>query len=208
MFNQIPRSDGYSPSELFFGRRVRSRLPSLDNSVDVEARKEAREKTDDQVKEKKRTHKALPKLEIGDLVYRITTDGKAMALIEDPCVVTNIRDHGESYYLQDLKTDKTYLRNRRFIRRSDTAKNENFRAENLTVKYNKNLHMEVNEQGHVSKKDIPDTNGIMRGRDSPPNTNSVEFDRSIYMCKADLRKWKKEHFEKKKKEENLTPGAL
>ena len=104
-----------------------------------------------------------------------------MALIEDPCVVTAIRDHGESYYLQDLKTDKTYLRNRRFIRRSDTAKNENFRAKNLMVKYNKNLHMEVNKEGLVSEKDIPDVNGIMRRRDSSPNPNNVEFDGSTFI---------------------------
>ena len=112
IFNQIPRADGYSPSELFFGRRIRSRLPSLDNNVDVKAGKEARKKRDDKVKEEKRKHKALPKLEIGDMVYRITTDGKTRALIEDPCVVIKVRDHGESYYLQDLKTDKVYLRNR------------------------------------------------------------------------------------------------
>ena len=141
MYNQIPRADGYSPSELFFGRRVRSRLPSLDYSVDVEAGKEAGEKRDNQVKEKTRTHKPLPKLEVGDLVYRITTEGKTLALIEDPCVVTKVRDHGESYYLQDLRTDKAYLRNRRYIRRSDTAKNENFKAENLRVKCDNNLHI-------------------------------------------------------------------
>ena len=188
MFNQIPRADGYSLSELFFGRRIRSRLPSLDYSVDVEAGKEAREKRDDQVKEKTRTHKALPKLEVGDLVYRITTDGKTMTLIEDPCVVTRVRDHGEGYYLQDLKTDKVYLRNRRFIRRSDTAKNENFRAENLKVKYDKNLHMEVDEDGHVSKKEVPNANSIMRGRDSSPNPNNVEFDGTVYICRADLKK--------------------
>ena len=62
--------------ELFFGRRVRSRLPSLDDSVYVQAGKEAREKTDKEVKEKTHTHKPLPKLEVGDLVYRIKTDGK------------------------------------------------------------------------------------------------------------------------------------
>ena len=100
------------------------------------------------------------------------------------------------------------MRNRRFIRRSDTAKNENLRAKNLTVKYNKNLHMEVDEEGLVSKKDIPDVNGIMRRRDSFPNPNNVEFDGSTFICKADWEKWKKEHFEKKKKEENLMPAAL
>ena len=73
------------------------------------------------MKEKTRTHKPLPKLEVGDLVYRIKTDRKTEALIEDPCVVTKVRDHGESYYLTDLKTDKTYLRNRKFICQSETS---------------------------------------------------------------------------------------
>ena len=123
-------------------------------------------------------------------------------------MITAIRDHGESYYLQDLKSDKVYLRNRRFIRRSDTAKNEEFRAKNLKVRFNKNLHMEVNEEGLVSKKDIPDINGIMRRRDSSPNPHNVEFDGSTFICKAAWEKWKEENLEKKKKEENLTPAAL
>ena len=156
----------------------------------------------------------MPKLEVGNLVYRITTDGKTRALIKDPCVVIKVRDHGESYYLQDLKTDKTYLRNRRFIRLSDTAKNENFRAENMKVKYDKNLHIEVDKEGKISKKEIPETDGIMkitRKRNSSPNPNNVEFDGTTYICREEMRKWRKENGvkkKKKKKEEDLTPAAL
>jgi len=43
-FNQSPREDGYSPSELFHGRRVRSYLPTLDDAVNVEEGKAARER--------------------------------------------------------------------------------------------------------------------------------------------------------------------
>ena len=41
-FNQAPREDGYSPSELFHGTRVRSHYPSLDDTVDVDKKKAAR----------------------------------------------------------------------------------------------------------------------------------------------------------------------
>ena len=49
-FNQAPREDGYSPSELFPGRRVRSYLPSLDDTVDVNKGKAARKLKDMVVK--------------------------------------------------------------------------------------------------------------------------------------------------------------
>ena len=68
--------------------------------------------------------------------------------------------------------------------------------------------MEVDEEGQVSEKEVPDINSIMRDRDSSPNPNNVEFDSTVYICRADLKKWKKEHFPKKKEEVNLTPPAL
>ena len=92
----------------------------IDDTIDVKAGKAAREKRDLEVKEKSRTHKPLPKLEIGDLVYRVELDRKGETLIEDPCRVTKIRDHGESYYLMDLKTEKVYLCNIKYIKRSET----------------------------------------------------------------------------------------
>ena len=44
-FNQAPRED-VSPSELFQGRRVRSYLPMLDDTVDINKGKVAREMKD------------------------------------------------------------------------------------------------------------------------------------------------------------------
>ena len=41
-FNQCPREDGYSPSKILHGRRIRSYLPTLDDKIDIEAAKEAR----------------------------------------------------------------------------------------------------------------------------------------------------------------------
>ena len=56
-FNQAPREDGYSLSELFHGRRMRNYLPTIDNTVDVEKGKAKRELEDMVVKSAKKTHK-------------------------------------------------------------------------------------------------------------------------------------------------------
>ena len=58
-FNQAPREDGYSPSELFHGRRVRSYLPMLNDTVDINKGKAAREMKDMVVKNSTKTHKPL-----------------------------------------------------------------------------------------------------------------------------------------------------
>jgi len=69
-FNQAPRSDGYSPSELFHGCQVRSHLPKLDDTVNVDKGKTHRELTDMVVKNATRRHKPVHQLQLGELCYR------------------------------------------------------------------------------------------------------------------------------------------
>ena len=130
-------------------------------------------------------------------------------------MVIRVRDHGESYYIQDILTDRVYLRNRRYIKRSNTAKNEQFKAENMEVLFNKNLQLKVDNEGKVSEENIQDAESIMktpRKRSPSPNPNYVEFDGTTFSCKNEMDKWRKENgvkkMKKKKKEENLTPPAL
>ena len=104
-FNQVPREDGYFPSELFHGRRVRSHLPSLDDTVDVNKGKAARELKDMVVKNATKTHKPLKPLNMGDLCYRRQFNGKMTLRIENLCKVIEVRKNGESYYIQDLTTE-------------------------------------------------------------------------------------------------------
>ena len=92
-------------------------------------------------------------------------------MITDPCTVTKVRDHGESYYLTDLKTDKTYLRNRKYIKRSKTSKNEIFKATNLKVKCDKKLCHEIKE-GEINTKEVAPVEGIMRRKDSAPTPST------------------------------------
>ena len=122
-FNMCPREDGYSPSEILHGRRIRSILPTINDEVDIEAAKAARQKTDLVVKNKKQTSKPLPPLALGDLCYRIKLEGKKETLVDNPCEIIQTRRNGESYYIRDLVTNRIYLRNRKFIKQSDSHRN-------------------------------------------------------------------------------------
>ena len=134
-FNQSPREDGYSPSELFHGQRVRSYLPTLDDTVDVGEGKAARERKDLITKCKKQSTNPLPPLKKGDMCYRIKLDGKKETLIHNPCEVVQIRNHGESYYVRDLETGRIYLRNRKFIKHSETLRNMEHRLKSSRTKH-------------------------------------------------------------------------
>ena len=114
-FNQAPREDGYSPSKLFHGRRMRNYLPCINDTVDVEKGKAKRELKDMVVKNATKTHKPLKPLNIGDLCYRRHFDGKKTLRIESLCEVIEVRKSGESYYIKDLTTDRVYLHNQSWI---------------------------------------------------------------------------------------------
>ena len=103
-FNQAPREDGYSLSELFHRRRVRSYLPSLEYTVDVNKGKAAREIKDLLVKNTTKNHKPLKPLSIGDLCYRRHFDRKKTPRIEILCKIIEVRKSRESYYIRDLET--------------------------------------------------------------------------------------------------------
>ena len=110
-FNQAPRDDGYSPSELFHGRQVRSHLPTIDDEIDVEKGKAKRELKDMVVKSATKTHKPARPLQLGDLCYRRHFDGKKTLIIDNLCEIIEVRKSGESFYIRDLTTDCIYLRN-------------------------------------------------------------------------------------------------
>ena len=101
-FNQAPREDGYSPSELFHGRRVRSHLPSWDDTVDIDKGKATREIKDIVVKNATKTHKPLQPLNVGDLCYKTHFNGKKTLRIENLCEVKEVRKNDESYYIRDM----------------------------------------------------------------------------------------------------------
>ena len=99
------------PSELFHKRRVKSHLPSIDDTVDVEKGKAKRELKDMVVKNATKTHTPVRPLQLEDLCYCKHFDGKKTLRIESLCEVIEVRKSGESYYIRDLTTDRIYLCN-------------------------------------------------------------------------------------------------
>ena len=115
-FKQAPREDGYSPSELFHGRGMRSHLPCLDDTVDGDKRKATRDLKDLRLeKNATKNHKPLKPLDVRDLCYKSNFDGRNPLRIESLCEVIEVRKNGGSYYIKDLTTDKIYLQNGSWI---------------------------------------------------------------------------------------------
>ena len=108
-----PRTDGFSPAELFFGRRLRGVLPSLSSQLhtDVVAGANARERTRAQEKSRHDARaRDLPGLSVGDKVY---VYGKTHKW-DRKAQVIEVRDKGRSYIVQ-TDDGASLLRNRRFL---------------------------------------------------------------------------------------------
>ena len=60
------------------------------------------------------------------------------------------------------------------------------------------------------KKEIPLVEGIMREKNSSPTPHNVEFNGSLYICRAEIENWRaKKKFPKEKyNPEDLTPPAV
>ena len=180
-------ADRYSPSELLHGRRIRSILPSINDEVDINAAKAARQHTDLLVKNKKQTGKPLPSLSLRDLCYRIKLDGKKETLVSNPCEVIQIRRHGESYYIKDLVTNRIYLRNRKYIKKSESYKNELHKIEAMEILANKNIKHKIVD-GKLSTEDTTPPTGCLRTKNSPSSSKRVQFDSTMYICRVELKK--------------------
>ena len=79
--------------------------------MDVDKGKAHRELTDLVAKNSTRNHKPVCALNLGDLFYRHHFDGKKTLRIDSLCEIIEVRNHGESYYIKELNSDRIYLRN-------------------------------------------------------------------------------------------------
>ena len=188
-FNQAPREDGYSPSELFHRRRMRSYLPCIDDTVDVEKGIVARELKDIAVKNATKTHKPLKPLNIGDLCYRRHFDSKKTLRIESLCEVIVVCKSGESYYIKDLTMDRIYLRNCFWIETSESSINEINQAKNLRVKYDTTVCHTIKE-GTIQSSKIEAPTGCLHSKNLESPAKRVKFDSSVIIARCELLSWR------------------
>ena len=116
-YRNLKRADGYSPAEHFLGRRQRGQLPTLPFHTDFlpEQVEVGAQRRSEAASRRKLIHDrratSLPPLDVGQDVMiqnphslRWDTRGR----------IKECRDNGRSYLVEC--EDKTYLRNRRFLR--------------------------------------------------------------------------------------------
>ena len=194
-YNQSPWADGFSPSELFHGRRVRNALPTIDREVDIEKGKAVREKADLIAKSKHQVSQPQPPLEVGALCYRYQMDRKHQALVHNPCEVLSVRPNGQSYYIRDLETDRIYLRNRKYIRPSESSKNLEHMMKNMEVVFDTNLQYKLDnckqepDAWNLSTTSKSPSASCFKGRDRDV-TKRVQFDGTLFACRAELRRFR------------------
>jgi hypothetical protein len=119
-WRNVPRSDGLSPAQWFFGRQQRTRTPAhphvfsrISDSAFLDA-EERREEEMDQVKGKAKKA-VLPPFKIGEKVR-----------VQDPkskqwnsfAIITDIRRNKRSYVIE-FDNGRTSIRNRRFLRKAN-----------------------------------------------------------------------------------------
>ena len=126
------------------------------------------------VKNATKTHKPLKPLNVGDLCYRRHFKRKKTLRIEDHCEVIEVRKNGESYYIQDLTTDRIYLRNHSWIEPSESSLNKIQQAKNLRVKCDKSTCHRIKE-GNVSTTKIEVPTGCLCSKNLEPLSKHVKF---------------------------------
>ena len=126
-WRNTPRADKYSPAQLFLGRRQRTLLPTLPGAgvtADKSYAEAARQ--GQKAKEKEnfdKNTKPLPPFPVGVLVMCQNPISKQWDP-EDLAKVIEVRESGHSYKLQRESDDKTFVRNRRFLRLAQSKRAE------------------------------------------------------------------------------------
>ena len=110
--------------------------------------------------------------------------------INSLCEIIEVRNHGESYYIKDLNTDRIYLRNRSWIEPSETSLNEIHQAKNLKVKFDETIsHSLIEGEVHSTKRKA--STSCLRSKDSTIKNKRVHFDSSMVIAHCELISWRK-----------------
>jgi len=111
-----PRSDGFSPAQMMFGRRQRGILPCLPSAydlIDVTSAAQGRKRAREKIKQNFDKHAySLPKLSIGESVFLQNPFNHKWDSIGK---VIEVRHDGRSYKVEG-NNGRVYLRNRRFLK--------------------------------------------------------------------------------------------
>merc|ERR1711867_209169 len=109
--NSTSRHDGYSPADLFFRRHLRTALPDINRDIDFVEGQKSRSRDHIVMRENMRSGKKQLPFKLGDVVLLKEEVGSKKGQFRGQYVVTNIRPRAKSFFVKDLETGRTYLRN-------------------------------------------------------------------------------------------------
>ena len=108
--NATARHDGYSPSDLFFRRRLRTSLPNINHEVDFVEGQKSRSRAHQIMRDNMRGGVEKLPFKIGDVVKVKEETGKNKGQFCGEYIITHVRPHKKSYFCKDIDTGRTYLR--------------------------------------------------------------------------------------------------
>ena len=114
-FRNTPNASGKSPAQMFFGRRLRGKLPHLPGANDLDitnAKAGADHRKDLMIQRENSSGNTLKKLSINQ---RVLVQNPISKSWDETGTITGIRSLGRSYDVL-MDSGKTYLRNRSFLR--------------------------------------------------------------------------------------------
>ena len=116
--NATARHDGYSPSDLFFRRRLRTALPIINCEVDFVEGQKSRSRSHQIMRQNMRGGVNKLPFKVGDVVMIKEETGKNKGEFFGEYIITHVRPHTKSYFCKDLETGQTYLRSLDCIKRN------------------------------------------------------------------------------------------
>ena len=87
-----------------------------------------------------------------------------------------------------METNKIYLRNRKFIKHSESHRNMEHLLQNMEVFSDQTIKHKLKDWILTTETAIP-PNSCMRDRDSGPPSKRVKFDSTLFLARVDLKRW-------------------
>ena len=180
--NSTSGSDGYSPSDLFYRRRLRTALPDFHRDVDFVEGQKSRSRKHLVMRDNMRGGKVRLPFKVGDAVLLKEEVGTKKGEFKGHYIITHIRPRAKSYFCQDLESGRTYLRSQDRIKLDPSYKDPD--TEVKTVKL-------INDCIQVPQR------GILKKTGSRTiKYKNVSFDATFHtariVAKQSIKEWIKE----------------
>ena len=134
--NSTARHDGYAPSELFFRRRLRTSLPDINREINWKEGQQSRSRDHVIMRNDMKTGKMKVPFKVGDVVMLKEELGSKKNQFRGQYEVTHIRPRKKSFFVKDIESGRTYLRNQDKMKIHPDYKTPDLEVKSIRIKEN------------------------------------------------------------------------